>query len=142
MAYSYHQIIQDHYEQLQGEYAEANAELEAGRQSEDAYRVREARRQILKLDQERAALDVRASQFAAQNQPQAMPGFENHGRGDAELAAQYRLSPDRFDAATGWTADANMSKKEKIETFLRNEQRYREDRASGRYRDDQGTVRR
>jgi hypothetical protein len=62
-------------------------------------------------------------------------GFENHQRGDAELAAQYRLTPERFDAATNWTADDNVSKKERIETFLKNEQRYHQARRDGLYTD-------
>jgi hypothetical protein len=138
--FDYSDIIRHQAQRIQGQRAQAVAELEAARVREDVYALDEASDQILKLDGDLERLGRIANQHVAQNQPQTMPGFENHQRGDAELAAQYRLSPQRYDAATNWTADENVSKKERIEQYLRNEQRYRQMRADGSYRDDQGRV--
>jgi hypothetical protein len=61
---------------------------------------------------------------------------------DANLCRRYRLTPADLETAKGWTADHRLSDQEKVETYLKNRARYQDMRATGRYRDDQGLVRR
>lgn len=128
MAYSYEQILRSQYERLADEQAQAVAELEAGRVSEDSYRTTSAADRILELDKTRDALDRRAQNFVAgQQQPQGN---------------QFGLNRDEIDIANGIaSADASLTDTERQRAYATNKHRLRQMRASGQYRDDQGTTR-
>jgi len=127
MAYTYEQILRSQYENIATEQAQQLAELEAGRLAEDAYRTTAAADRILELDKSREALDRRAQGYVASQQAQP--------QGNA-----YGLSNDEIEVAknshSAGTAD------ERIEEYAKNKALYRHKRATGEYRDDQGTVRR
>ena len=53
---------------------------------------------------------------------------------------KYRLSQDEMDIAHG--SFGNLPKEEREKIYFENKQRYQHARATGAYRDDQGTVRR
>jgi hypothetical protein len=134
MPWNYGHVFEDAYAENNAEQAAAQAELHSAMQNEDAYSVRAARDKLLKLRADRRELDASANQMV-QSQTQPPPGFEDYRREDRDLAAAYRLTPTQFDHATGWTSDPRVSKKERIETYIRNTQRYQQLRASG-YRDE------
>jgi len=79
---------------------------------------------------------------ASQRAPLSDASGEELSKRDQDLCRHYGLSPDRLKVAKGWTGDERIPDTERVETYLRNKARYENDRASGRYRDDQGYVRR
>jgi hypothetical protein len=117
MAYSYQQILEAQYARIADDHAQAAAELESGRVSEDAYRVTSAADRILELDQQRAALDARAHGFITSQQVQ-------------QQGNQFGLSRDEQDIAkVSGISD---------ETYARNKQKMRAMKAEGYW--DQGRV--
>jgi hypothetical protein len=68
--------------------------------------------------------------------PPSLSGQENMSKRDVDLCRHYRLSPDDLATAKSWTNDPKVSDVERVETYLRNQQRYRAERASGRYVDE------
>jgi hypothetical protein len=140
MAFSHEDILREQYQRIANAQAELNAELEAGRVAEDAFRVNNAADQILVLDQQRAALDVRANHFIASQQPQAPAGADALSRRDVDLARRYGLSANDIGVAKGWTSDPNLSDEEKVKTYVQQRQRYQQARRDGSYRDDPGRV--
>jgi hypothetical protein len=128
MAYSYEQIMQAQYARIADEQAQAAADLEAGRVSEDAYRVTGAADRILQLDKDREALDRRAQGFIAQQQPQGN---------------KYGLSKDEQDVARGMFGnDQRMTHDQRERAYAEQKEKLRYMRATGQYRDDQGSIRR
>jgi hypothetical protein len=143
LSYDYSSIMASQAQRIESELATAAAELEAARHREDAYGVNDAADRILQLDAQRAALAQRANSFAAAQSPTSIPGTENLSRADAALVGKYQrygITADNLQVAKGWTGDAHMTDDQKIESYLVNQQKYRQARASGEYRDDQGKV--
>jgi hypothetical protein len=68
--------------------------------------------------------------------PPTLSGQENMSKRDVDLCRHYRLSPSDLETAKSWTSDPRVSDVERVETYLRNQQRYRAERASGRYVDE------
>lgn len=126
MAYSYEQILAAHQQRISDEYAQAAAEFEAARVSENAYGVTEAADRILALDQARTALAARVNFHAASQQQQ--PQGNKYGLSDDEM----EVAKNSHSAGTS---------DQRIEEYARNKQRYQHARATGQYRDDQGTRR-
>jgi hypothetical protein len=130
MAYSYQQIFEAAYQNVDEEQALAAAELEAARISEDPYRVQEATKAMLKTDGERERLDRRAQEFRAQQQRQPQGN-------------KWGLSKDEIDIArTHATGDRSITDEQRLELYARNKARYQQMRRDGSYRDDQGMVKR
>ena len=67
-------------------------------------------------------------------------GSEDLPREDADLARRYGLTGSELSIAKGWTADPNIPPEAKVREYLSQRQRYRQARADGSYRDDQGRV--
>jgi hypothetical protein len=128
MAYSYQQILEAQYLRITDEQAQAAAELEAGRVSEDAYRVTDAANRILQLDKDREALDRRAQGFIASQQAQPQ-------------TSKYGLSQDEVEIARGIAGnDRGLSGDDRERIFAENKLKLARARADGSYRDDQGRV--
>jgi hypothetical protein len=128
MAYTYQDIMRAQSERIDAEAASAAADLEAARLSRDEYTVHDAASRILQLDAQRMALAARANQYIAGQQAANPPGNK------------YRLSQDELDVAHGSFSDLPKEERERI--YFENKQKYQTMRATGQYRDDQGTVRR
>ncbi len=130
MAYSYEDILRAQYQRIADEHAQQTAELEAGRVGEAAYRVTAAADRILELDKSREALDRRAQQFVAsqQAQPQASPW----GLSESEISIAHGIAGN----------DRSLSNDDREKIFAEQKHKLRNMRATGQYRDDQGSIRR
>lgn len=141
MAFGYKEIIQSNYEVLQGDLARANGELEAARLGEDADAVMATSRQILEIRKSIRELDQVVSDYTAQHSRQApLAGEDEMSRGDVALARKYGLTSQQVAVAKGWTSDPKLSDESKVKTYIENANRYRQARADGLYRDDNGRV--
>jgi hypothetical protein len=138
VAFTYQQIIEAEWQDLQAEHAAANAELEYARVAEDPHAVKAATNRLYDIDNRTRSLSERVQQM--QRQPQAMPGAEGMSSRDVALAKHYGLSAGDLSIAKNWTNDSNLTDEAKVRTYVENRQRYRQARADGSYRDDQGTV--
>jgi hypothetical protein len=124
MAYSYEDIIRSQYEAKAAEKAQALADLEAARLNENAVDTMAAADRIVEIDKSVGALDRIANQYvASQQQPQGN---------------RFGLSPTEVEIAHNSFSGA--SKEEKERSYAMNRDRLRHMRATGQYRDDQGTV--
>jgi len=124
MAYSYQQILQSQYETKAAERAQALADLEASRLAEDPSGTMDAANRIVDIDKSVTALDRIANQYvASQQQPQGN---------------RWNLSNEEMEVAKGSHSGGTVE--ERIEEYARNKQRYRQARADGSFRDDQGRV--
>jgi hypothetical protein len=127
MAYSYQQILESQYQRIAEEQSQAAADLEAGRISEDAYRVTGAADRILELDKTREALDRRANQYIASQQQQPQGN-------------QYGLSQSEVEIARGISSgDSSLTNAERERIYAANKNKLRHMRQTGEYRDDQAT---
>jgi hypothetical protein len=138
MAFTYQQIIESEWQDIQAEHAYANAELERARVVEDADGVRAATARLYDLDNRSRSLGERARQM--QTPAREMPGAEEMTRADAQLAKHYGLSAHQLSIAKGWTGATDMTDEAKVRTYLENKQRLAQARTNGDYRDDQGRV--
>jgi hypothetical protein len=140
MAYSYEEVLSAQATRIDDEQAEAVALLESARRAEDAGSVNLWADKILELDAKRQHLFERARAYAQPAQAREMPGAEDLSRADAALAAKYRLSAGDLAIAKNWTTAGDLTEEQKVATYVQNVNRLREERASGRYRDDRGRV--
>jgi hypothetical protein len=127
MAYSYEDILKSQYEQKAADRAQALADLEAARIKEDAFDTMNAADRIVEIDKSVSALDRIANQYVQQSQAQP--------RGN-----KWNLSNEEMEVAKA--SHSSGTAEERIEDYARNKQRYQHARATGAYRDDQGSVRR
>jgi hypothetical protein len=128
MAFKYEDLIIDKGQELQARRAEAMADFEAGRQTEDIVRCREAEDRILQIDRDYEQLERYANQFVARQQQ--VP----HGN-------QFGLSPDEVEIAnnmfgpikdrSGNYVDLSNEQKQKLYFDKKNEYRYK--LATGQY---------
>jgi hypothetical protein len=125
VAYEYDAIIRAQYETLAQQRAQAAADLEAARMSEDSYNVMDASARIVDADVRRAAVDQIANRFvASQQQP----------RGN-----QYGLSDDEVSIARGISGgDSSLTNDDRERIYSANKNKLRHMRQTGQYRDDQG----
>jgi hypothetical protein len=136
MAFKYEDLIIDQSQQLQAERAEAMAELEAGRQTEDIVRCREAEKRILQIDNDHERLERYANQFVMRQQ--AQQPANQFGLSQAEIeVAHNSFGPIKRN---GHYVDLSKDEKERLYAEQRNKYHYM--RQTGQYRDDQGTIRR
>jgi hypothetical protein len=118
MAYSYDQILNAQFENLDAASAQASADLESARHREDPHGVNEAANAILQLDLQRNALAVRARGFSAgqQQHAQEQPG------------SRYGLTPEQAEIARKSLVDRRdlppMTDDQKYETYARNRAKY------------------
>jgi len=110
-------------------YQNAAAEYQQAALAEDVDGMAAAAQQMAALRASMRELNSMASEYVA-TQRQATP------------SNRYGLSEDEVAIARNWTSDNRMSEDEKLRTYAEQRQRYRQARADGSYRDDQGTVRR
>ena len=103
----------------------------------------------VRASQAMASLRVQANEYHAMAEqharslaPPMLPGAEDLPRRDVELCRKYGVTPAELPVAKGWTSDPKLSDDDRVRVFVENRQRYRHARATGQYRDDQGTVRR
>jgi hypothetical protein len=128
VAYTYQQILESEYQSLAEEHAQALADLEAGRISEDPLRTTSASRRILELDGTRERLDRRANQFIAsqQGQPQA---------------SKYGLNKDEIEVAHTIASGArDLTNEERERIYAEQKSKLARMRATREYDDTQGRV--
>jgi hypothetical protein len=142
VAYSYSQILAAQWEVAQAENASANAALEDARLREDPHDVQAAVDRLIANNNVVQQLN-QAAVALQQPQQQAPAGFGDDVREDhVELAQRYGLSPQQIGIAVNWTTDPNMSDEVKVKRYCENVNKLSRMRATGQYRDDQGTVKR
>ncbi|MEH2547132.1 hypothetical protein V1283_003777 [Bradyrhizobium sp. AZCC 2262] len=126
MAYEHRAVIEAQYQRLAADRAEAVARYESGRICEDEYETMNAANTILEMDQKRAALDRIAQNFViSQQQP----------RGN-----RYGLNEDEISIANGIAgSDQSITNEQRQQAYAANKERLRHMRATGQYRDDQGS---
>ena len=130
MAFEHRAVIEAQYQKLAIDRAQAVADYEAGRMAEDDYATMSAADRIVEADQKRLAVDRIASNFISQQQQQSQ-------------GSRYGLSADEVSIARGIAGnDPQMSDDERERLYAQNKERLRYMRATGQYRDDQGSVRR
>jgi hypothetical protein len=142
MAYTYQQILAAQYEVAQAENASASAALEDARLREDPSDVQAAVDRLVSNNMVIQQLNQAAVQM---QQPQQQPaaGFGDDVRADhVELAQRYGLSPQQIGIAVNWTQDPNISDEVKVKRYCENVNKLSRMRATGQYRDDQGTLKR
>jgi hypothetical protein len=130
MAFENSAIINAQYQQLQADRAQAYADLEAQRHAENEYGTMQAASTILEVDAKLQALDRVANTYVAGQQHQ-------------QQANKYGLNADEVTIARGiGHGDPKLTNDERERIYAEQRGRYQRMRASGEYRDDQGTVRR
>jgi hypothetical protein len=127
MAYDYSSIMQAQAERIQADAATAAADLEAARHREDSNAVMYHAEQLLTLDAQYAALAQRANTYFAQQQSQ--PRRHPSGLSDAEIEVAKN-------------SHSHGTVEDRIREYSANKQKLAYMRATGQYRDDQGTVKR
>jgi hypothetical protein len=128
MAYDYSSIMAAQWERLNEEAAQTAADLEAARQREDTNGTMYAAQRILQIDAERDALARRANQYA-QQQAYAQQHSNRYGLSDQEIEVAKN-------------SHGHGTVEERVAEYAANKQKYQHMRATGQYRDDQGTVKR
>jgi hypothetical protein len=143
LAYTYQQILAAQYEVAQAENASASAALEDARLREDPSDVQAAVDRLVSNNMVIQQLNQAAATMQQQQAPQPAAGFGDDVRADhVELAQRYGLSPQQIGIAVNWTTDPNISDEVKVKRYVENTHKLSRMRASGQYRDDQGTVKR
>jgi hypothetical protein len=127
MAYDYFAIMQAQAERLEAESAATAADLEAARQREDTDGTMYAAQRLLELDAQYAALAQRANTYVSAQQTQA----QRHPSGLS--AAELEVAKNSHGYGTV---------EERIQDYVRNKQKLAHMRATGAYRDDQGSMKR
>jgi hypothetical protein len=126
MAYEHKSVIEAQYQRLHADRAEALAQYESARISEDEYSTMTAANAILDLDQKRAALDRIAQNFVAGQQQPA--------------GNKWGLNDDEVTIANGTASgDRTINNEQRQQAYAYNKDRLRQMRANGTYRDDQGS---
>lgn len=126
MAFEYPDIIKAQYETLAQQRAQATADLEAARISEDSYSTMEASNRIVDADMRRAQVDQIANRYVASQQ-------------QAPQGNRYGLSQDEVDIAKNmFSGDSRMKQEDREKIYAEQKSRLRHLRATGQYRDDQG----
>jgi hypothetical protein len=119
--------------------AEQQLEVQKAAMRGDAEGLARARQEIAALRVQAREFDEHAREdIRAMNAPSA--GMDDMSRGDVALCKQYNMQPKEFEIAKSWTSDPRVSNKERVETYLKNKERYRQMKASGEYDDTQGKV--
>jgi hypothetical protein len=114
LAYSYADILNAQFQNIDAAQATAAAELEAGRHAEDPHRVNAAAEAILQLDLQRNALAQRAQGYSAgqQQHAQERPG------------SRFGLTPEQAEIALKSLVDRKdlppMTDDQKYESYARN----------------------
>ena len=130
MAYDHADVISAQFDRLTSERARAAGDYESARIDEDAYGVLSAADRIIEVDARIAALGQIANNFVAAQQQQ-------------QQGNRYGLSRDEVQIARGISAsDAKLSDDDRQRIYAEQKGKYQHMRATGQYRDDQGSVRR
>ncbi|WP_315806577.1 MULTISPECIES: hypothetical protein [unclassified Bradyrhizobium] len=130
MAWTYESILAAQAQRLEADRAQALAELEAARIYEDVSLMNTASDNLMRIDRDYAQLSRYATNMVQQQQTPR----NQFGLSDDEVAIARTIGEGRRDL--GLTDEA----RERL--YAENKQKYQRMRATGEYRDDQGTVRR
>lgn len=128
MPYDYPTIIRAQFDGLQLDRQRTQTEMERCRLCEDEDGTMYAANALLEINAKLAALDNVAKNYVtAQHLP----------------ANRYGLTQDEIEIANGIAgSDPHMTQDQRQQLYLQNKQKLQYMRATGQYRDDQGTVRR
>jgi hypothetical protein len=130
MAFDNSAIIKAQYQQLQADRAQAYADLEAQRHAENEWGTMNAANAILEADAKLQALDRVANTYVA-------------GQQQAAQGSRYGLSRDEVAIARGiGSGDPKLTDDERQRIYAEQKGKYQHMRATGAYRDDQGSMRR
>jgi len=125
VAYEYEAIIRAQYETIAQQRAQAAADLEAARMSEDSYSTMDASNRIVDADMRRAQVDQIANRFVASQQ--------------APRGNQFGLSDDEVSIARGISGgDSSLTNDDRERIYSANKNKLRHMRQTGQYCDDQG----
>ena len=127
MAYTYADNLQAQARRIEEDSAATAADLESCRVREDAQGTMDAASRLLHLDAEYKALNARANTYISQQQMQ--PQRHPSGLSDAEIEVAKN-------------SHGHGTVEERIQDYARNREKYRHMRATGQYRDDQGSLKR
>jgi len=127
--YDHADIIRAQFNKLTAERARAHGEYEEARLGEDADGVMYAADRIVEIDARIGALDRIANVYAGQQHQQ-------------QQGNRYGLSRDEVTIARGiGSGDAKLSNDDREKLYAEQKARYQHMRATGQYRDDQGSRR-
>lgn len=133
MAFKHDDVINAQFENLQAQRAEIGRDYEAARLSEDSDMVMHHANRYLQVEQQLAALDRIAGNWAGQQQQLRQQQQYN----------PYGLTKDEMDVArTIDGGNPKLSDADRQRIYAENRARLQQMRRDGTYRDDQGTVRR
>ena len=130
MPYDHRDVILAQHNKLIAERARVVGEYEKARLGEYADAVMYAADKLTEIDAKIGALNQIANNLVA-SQQQAQP------------SNRYGLSKDEVDIARGISGgDPKLSNDDREKLYAEQKAKYQRQRATGEYRDDQGTVRR
>jgi hypothetical protein len=138
-------IRQVHARGVQGMQAAIEAENAAFRQAElsgDLDSMAASAQRIAGMRATVREMGIMAQEeFNRRAAPPQVAGAEDMPRRDVDLCRKFGISPNELGVAKNWTSAPNLSDDDKVQTYLQNKQRYQYAKATGQYRDDQGTQR-
>jgi hypothetical protein len=137
MAWTYADILKARYTDIESEQVDINASIERARVYEDAEGLASALERHDANQGRLRSLNEAVSLMQRQQQPQAAGFGDDVPERHRELAQQYGLSPQQIGVAT---QDPNISDEVKVKRYCENVNELARMRASGQYRDDQGTT--
>jgi hypothetical protein len=130
VSFKHDDVIKAQFDRLAAERARVVGEYEGARLSEDADSVMYAADKITEIDAKIAALNQIANNFVV-------------GQQRAQPQNKYGLNKDEQEIARGLASgDRSMSDEDRQRVYAEQKAKYQRMRATGQYRDDQGTVRR
>lgn len=128
MPFDHRDVILAQHNKLIAERARIVGQYEEARLSEDADGVMLAADRITEIDAKFGALNQIANHYVA-------------GQQQAQPSNRYGLSKDEVDIARGIASgDPKLTNDDREKLYSEQKSKYQRQRASGEYRDDQGTV--
>jgi hypothetical protein len=130
VAYDHRDVIIAQHNKLTADRAAAAGQYERARLNEDSDGTMWAADTIVEIDAKLVALNRIANDFVA-------------GQQQAQQCNKYNLTSDEVAIARGnGSGDARLSNDDRDRIYAEQKAKYQRMRASGEYRDDQGSVRR
>src|SRR5581483_8430654 len=122
-------VHQRSVQDFQAAFQDAQAEFQQANIADDVEGAAFAAQKMAALRASMKELNGMATEYVASRQA-------------AQPSNRYGLSPEEVEVAKNFTADPRMSEDQKLATYAEQKAKYQHQRATGQYRDDQGTVRR
>ena len=138
MAYTYQQIVDQEWQNLQNEEQHAAAALEKARIEEDDAEIDAAKNRIYWVDQKKSSLVARVQQTHPQQNGQQVTG-RNVNIGDKDNPRYVALSDEEISVAKLMNpSDTKLSDGDRLRLYGANKQKLAHMRATGQYTDRAG----